>query len=67
MKAKLLFLTLALALSLTLPSPSGAASGLRAQDPCLSFCAVVSCFPGTFCGPYVNSSGQTVCGCHSGL
>jgi hypothetical protein len=66
MKAKLFFLTLALALSVTLqPSPSGAASQSQIiQQSCLSFCAVVRCFPENVCGPYVNSSGQTVCGCH---
>jgi hypothetical protein len=65
MKAKLFFLTLALALSAILqPSPSRAASQIVIQQSCLSFCAVVRCFPENVCGPYVNSSGQTVCGCH---
>jgi hypothetical protein len=59
MKAKLFFLTLALALSVILqPSPSGAVT------TCQAFCARVRCIPENVCGPYVNSSGQTVCGCH---
>jgi hypothetical protein len=61
MKAKLFFLTLALILSAILrPSPSGAAI----QPSCQLFCAQVLCIPEDVCGPFVNSSGQTVCGCH---
>jgi hypothetical protein len=63
MKAKLLFLSLALTLTLTL-RPSGAVSGPIISNPCLSFCSKVRCFPEDVCGQYVNSSGQTVCGCH---
>ena len=60
MKAKLFVLTLVLALSAALqPPPSQAA-----PDSCLPFCAIVRCISGYVCGPYVNSSGQTVCGCH---
>lgn len=63
MKAKLLFLTLILALSVTLrPAPS--ASGATLQQSCLFFCSQVNCIPEDVCGSYVNSSGQTVCGCH---
>jgi hypothetical protein len=61
LKTKLLFLTLVLALTATLqPSPSRAAI----QQSCLSYCAIVRCLPEYICGSYVNSSGQTVCGCH---
>jgi hypothetical protein len=61
MKAKLLFLTLALVLSVILrPAPSGA----TIQKSCALFCAQVRCIPEDICGAYVNSSGQTVCGCH---
>jgi hypothetical protein len=57
MKAKLIFALVVLALSL----------GLAAEaipPSCSAFCAVVRCLPDYVCGPYVNSSGQTVCGCH---
>ena len=65
MKAKLFFLTLALALTVILqPSPSGATSTLSIQQSCLAFCSKVRCIPEDVCGPFVNSSGQTVCGCH---
>lgn len=65
MKSKLFFLTLALVLTAALqPSPSRAASGLIIQNSCLSLCARIRCLPEYTCGPYVNSSGQTVCGCH---
>ena len=65
MKAKLFFLTLALALSVILqPSPSGAAAQNTIQQSCLAFCSRVRCIPEDVCGPFVNSSGQTVCGCH---
>jgi len=61
MKAKLLFLTLALILTAILrPAPSRA----TIQPSCQLFCAQVRCIPEDICGPYVNSSGQTVCGCH---
>jgi hypothetical protein len=66
MKAKLLFLTLVLVLTAALqPSPSRAASsGLIIQNSCLSLCARIRCLPEYTCGQYVDSSGQTVCGCH---
>lgn len=60
MRAKLFFLTLALALSvMTLQPPPSAA-----VTTCQAFCAKVRCIPEDVCGLYVNSSGQTVCGCH---
>jgi hypothetical protein len=66
MKAKLFFLTLALALCAILrPATSGAASTTATlQKSCALFCAQVFCIPEDICGSYVNSSGQTVCGCH---
>lgn len=39
-----------------------ASSGLVSS--CALFCASVRCVPESVCGPYVNGSGQTVCGCH---
>jgi len=59
MKAKLFFLTLALALSVTLQS-----SPSEAVTSCQAFCSRVRCIAEYVCGPFVNSSGQTVCGCH---
>jgi len=66
MKAKLFFLTLALALSVILqPAFSRAASKASVIQPsCALFCAQVRCIPEDVCGPFVNSSGQKVCGCH---
>jgi len=66
MKAKLFFLTLALALSVLLqPAFSGAAPKASVLQPsCDLFCAQVRCIPEDVCGPFVNSSGQKVCGCH---
>jgi hypothetical protein len=60
MKTKLFFALAAFALTL------GATPGkvAAAPDKCLSYCAIVRCINGYVCGPYVNSSGQTVCGCH---
>ena len=58
MKAKLSLVLMALALSLAAqPAPA-------APDKCASFCAVVFCVSPQICGPFVSSSGQTVCGCH---
>ena len=31
---------------------------------CAFFCSQVNCIPEDVCGPFVNGSGQTVCGCH---
>ena len=59
MKFKLLALTLALALSAA-PRPSAA----TLKPSCALFCAQVNCIPEDVCGAFVNSSGQTVCGCH---
>lgn len=63
MKAKLFFLTLALCAILR-PATSGAASTATIQKSCALFCAQILCIPEDICGSYVNSSGQTVCGCH---
>jgi hypothetical protein len=60
MKAKLFFAFAAFALTLAaMPRTTSAAA-----DQCLPYCAIVRCLDGYVCGPYVNSSGQTVCGCH---
>lgn len=32
--------------------------------PCFQLCARIACIPEDTCGPYVNSQGQSVCGCH---
>jgi len=60
MKTKLFFALAAFALTL------GATPGkvAAASNQCLSYCAIVRCLDGYVCGSYVNSSGQTVCGCH---
>jgi hypothetical protein len=63
MKAKLSFALAILALSLAAqPVPDQPVTA--APDKCASFCAVVFCVPYQTCGPFINSSGQTVCGCH---
>lgn len=59
MKIKLFLVSMVLALTVAL-QPSGAAI----QQSCLSYCSIVRCLPEYVCGAYVNSSGQTVCGCH---
>lgn len=60
MKAKLFFAFAAFALTLAaMPRTTSAAAA-----QCTSYCAIVRCIDGYVCGPYVNSSGQTVCGCH---
>ena len=60
MKAKLSFALAILVFSLGLaPAPAAIV-----PTQCSAFCATVRCFPEKICGPYVNSSGQTVCGCH---
>jgi hypothetical protein len=65
MKAKLFFALAAFALTLAaMPRTTSAASAAAAQ--CTSYCAIVRCIDGYVCGPYVNSSGQIVCGCHPG-
>lgn len=61
MKARLFFALAAFALTL-LAVPGKEASA--AAPSCTSYCAIVRCLDGYICGPYVNSSGQTVCGCH---
>lgn len=63
MKTKLFFALAAFALTLSVTPGKVAAA---APNQCLSFCAIVRCLDGYVCGPYVNSSGQTVCGCHPG-
>ena len=64
MKARLSFAFAVLVLSLGLtPAPAPASS---VKINCSSYCAVVRCIEGYTCGPYVNSSGQVVCGCHPG-
>jgi hypothetical protein len=63
MKAKLSFALAVFALSLAVqPEPDQPVAA--APDKCASFCAIVSCIPYQTCGLYINSSGQTVCGCH---
>ena len=57
MKAKLIFAVALLALTFALEP-------VQSQTSCSAFCAKVRCIGGYVCGPYVNSSGQTVCGCH---
>ena len=60
MKAKLSFAFAILVFSLGLrPAPA-----VIVPSQCSAFCATVRCFPEKICGQYVNSSGQTVCGCH---
>ena len=63
MKAKLSLALAVLVFSLALtPAPAAVA-----PTQCSSFCATVRCIGGYVCGLYVNSSGQTVCGCHPGI
>ena len=60
MKARLSLALLVIALTFTLvPSQP-----VKAADQCTSYCSRVRCIGDYICGPYVNSSGQTVCGCH---
>lgn len=61
MKTKLIFALSLLALSL---APLPTLSTAEAAKTCSQFCATVRCIGGYVCGPYVNSSGATVCGCH---
>jgi hypothetical protein len=64
MKAKLSFALVVLAFTLGLiPAPAPAAS---VKIQCGSYCGITHCIEGYTCGPYVNSSGQVVCGCHPG-
>lgn len=60
MKLKQLVVLSALAL-LAVLAP-GVRSGLTVS--CAFFCSQVNCIPEDVCGPFVNGSGQTVCGCH---
>ncbi|MFL6237617.1 MAG: hypothetical protein ACJ76N_31155 [Thermoanaerobaculia bacterium] len=64
MKAKLSLVLTALTLSLAAQPAPSPGNPLAAPDKCASFCAVVFCVPNQTCGPFINSSGQTVCGCH---
>ncbi|HJX27113.1 MAG TPA: hypothetical protein VJ885_04320 [Thermoanaerobaculia bacterium] len=57
MKARLSLALMVIALAFTLV-PSQAAT------TCSSYCSRVRCAGDQICGQYVNSSGQTVCGCH---
>jgi hypothetical protein len=57
MKIKLLGVLAALALTTS-------AATAAPPNNCSAFCATVRCIGGYTCGLYVNSSGQTVCGCH---
>jgi len=62
MKARLSFAFAALVLSLGLtPAPAA-----NVKINCDSYCGITRCIEGYTCGPYVNSSGQVVCGCHPG-
>ena len=69
MKARLSFALTVLVLSLGLtPAPAPASS---VKINCDSYCGITRCIdeiggPTYVCGPYVNSSGQVVCGCHPG-
>ena len=63
MKARLAlaFAVLALALALL---PSLATKAAPTPQQCAAFCARARCAGDRICGLYVNSAGQTVCGCH---
>jgi hypothetical protein len=67
MKARLSFAFAVLVLSLGL-TPAAPASSVKIN--CDSYCATVRCIDDGstryVCGPYINSSGQVVCGCHPG-
>lgn len=67
MKAKLSLLLTAFALILAItqsqPAQSRFEQGISSQQ-CSSYCSRVRCIGDYICGLYVNSSGQTVCGCH---
>lgn len=56
-KLTLVLSILALTFSLT-PLPA------QVSTSCSSYCSRVRCAGDQICGLYVNSSGQTVCGCH---
>lgn len=60
MKARLSLALMAVVLAFTLV-PSQAAT---TPQQCSSYCSKVRCGGDQICGLYVNSSGQTVCGCH---
>jgi hypothetical protein len=62
MKARLSFAFAILILSLGL-TPAPASSVKINCDP---YCGITHCLEGYTCGPYINSSGQAVCGCHPG-
>jgi hypothetical protein len=61
MKVKQLLALLAFSAALAATANPAA---IGPADPCLAFCAKVRCVPEKICGQYVNSNGQTVCGCH---
>ena len=63
MKARLSFAFAVLVLSLGL-TPAAPASSVKIN--CDSYYGITHCLDGLTCGPYVNSSGQVVCGCHPG-
>ncbi|HTG32889.1 MAG TPA: hypothetical protein VLB76_08135 [Thermoanaerobaculia bacterium] len=63
MKARLSFAFAVLAFSVAL-TPAPASSE---KINCVSYCGITRCIEGYTCGPYINSSGQTVCGCHPGI
>jgi hypothetical protein len=56
MKARLVLALTAFALTL--------AAAQVPPNSCSAFCSRVRCIGDQICGLYVNSSGQTVCGCH---
>lgn len=60
MKARLSLALMVIVLAFTLV-PSQAAT---TPTQCSSYCSRVRCIGDYICGLYVNSSGQTVCGCH---
>lgn len=62
MRVKRLIALLAFAAALAVTATPAA---IGVADPCLAFCSKVRCVPEKICGQYVNSSGQTVCGCHA--
>jgi hypothetical protein len=63
MKARLSFAFAVLVFSFAM-APAPAAS---VKINCDSYCGITHCLEGYTCGPYTNSSGQTVCGCHPSI
>jgi hypothetical protein len=65
MKTKLTFLLAAFVLFVLQLQPAQSRAAVPpAEQQCAAFCATVRCIGEKICGLYVNSSGQTVCGCH---